>query len=105
MAEPEAVKRENILQIANGLIHGDRRKDSGHPIDNFTRTAEIWSAILSKKLKRNITPEEVGLMLIGLKLSRCANKITRDSLIDMAGYSGTVEMVIEAQTADEEDHE
>lgn len=79
--------RESILVEAERLVHGDRNADYGHPLDDFTRTAKIWSAILGT----NVKPEQVGLCLIGVKLSRECNRSKRDNLVDIAGYAETVE--------------
>lgn len=82
---------ETILQEAQRLVHGDRQADYGHPLDDFTRTAAIWSAILG----HHVTAEQVGLCMIGVKLSRQVNHPKRDNMTDAAGYSATVQMCIE----------
>lgn len=87
----------SILIEAQGLVHGDRNVDYGHPIDDFSRTAAIWTALLGNKLKpgEKIAPEEVGLCMVGVKLSRQINKPKRDNLVDGAGYFETVNMVLD----------
>lgn len=80
-----------VLEEAQSLVHGDRGADYGHPIDDFTRTAAIWSAILGF----HVTPEQVGLCMIGVKLSRQVNRPKRDNMVDAAGYAETVQMVID----------
>lgn len=81
----------NIFEEANQLIHGDRQMSYDHPLDNFTRIAKIWSVILGIE----VTPEQVGLCMVGTKLAREAFQPKRDNLVDGAGYFGTIEMVYE----------
>lgn len=82
---------ETILQEAQRLVHGDRQQDYGHPIDDFTRTAALWSAILGHA----VTAEQVGLCMCAVKLSRQCNRPKRDNMTDLAGYAATVQMVID----------
>jgi Domain of unknown function (DUF6378) len=79
----------NILQEADKITGGDRHDSYGHPRADFTRTAILWSAFLGI----TITPEQVPLMMILLKVSREANKHKRDNLTDIAGYARTREML------------
>jgi hypothetical protein len=85
---------ESVLLEAQRLVHGDRGADYGHPLDDFSRTAKLWSAILGQ----DVTPEQVGLCMCAVKLSRQCNKPKRDNLVDLAGYAETVNMVIEETT-------
>lgn len=80
----------NVLEEANKLVHGDRNADYGHPIDDFTRTAQMWSAILGV----TVSAEQVGLCMCAVKISRQCNKPKADNLVDLAGYAETVNMVI-----------
>lgn len=82
---------ETILQEAQRLVHGDRGAAYGHPLDDFSRTATIWSAILGAP----VTAEQVGLCMIGVKISRQCNSPKRDNMTDAAGYAATVQMVVE----------
>lgn len=90
-------KEQSILTEAQGLVHGDRNSDYGHPLDDFSRTAAIWTALLGGKLKdgARIEPEDVGLCMVGVKLSRQINQPKRDNLTDAAGYCETVRMVVD----------
>lgn len=83
----------NILLEADRLVHGNRGADYGHPLDDFARTAKMWSAILGV----TVTAEQVGLCMCALKISRQCNKHKDDNLIDLAGYAETVNMVIDEQ--------
>ena len=81
---------QNILEEANELVNGARQASYGHPLDDFTRTAKMWSAILGCE----VTAEQVGLCMCAVKISRQCNKPKRDNLVDLAGYALTVEMVL-----------
>jgi hypothetical protein len=79
----------NILHDADVAVSGNRRNDYGTPTENHSRTAKLWSVWL----KRDITPEDVCMLNILQKVSRGMNKITRDTLVDIAGYARNIELV------------
>lgn len=79
----------NILQEAQELIYNDRNTDYGHPLDDFTRTAKMWTALKGVEF----TPQEVAEFMICVKLSRLRHRYKRDSICDLAGYAGTIEML------------
>ena len=81
--------KETILQEAARVVDGPRQSDYGHPLDNHNRTAAMWSAYLGI----TITAEQVSIMNILQKCSRAAKRITRDTLVDVAGYARNVEMI------------
>lgn len=91
MEEHESSQHETVLEEAQRLITGDRNRTYDHPLDNFQRIADIWSVVLGIR----VTPEQVGLCMVGVKLAREAFLPKRDNLVDGAGYFGTVEMVRE----------
>ena len=66
-----------------GLVYGDRNDSYGHPADDYSRTAQIWSALLGFE----VTPAQAALCMIGLKLSREVHKPKRDNLVDLHGYA------------------
>lgn len=81
---------ETVLQEAQRIVYGKRQQDYGHPRTDFTRTAKIWGAILGA----DVTPEEVALCMVGLKVSRLVNTPHHhDSIVDIAGYAGTYELL------------
>jgi len=91
-------KRLTILQEAQGAVYGDRQADYGSVTDNFQRIADYWNVTLNRKLTAPITPEEIGLCMIGVKMARQQFKPKRDNLVDGAGYFATIEkMEIEKQ--------
>jgi len=86
-ADLATASRESILEEAQRLTHGDRAKDYGHPLDDYTRTAALVSALLAHKLKEPITPGEMAMSMICVKLSRQVNHPKRDNMVDAAGYA------------------
>ena len=89
---------ETILQEAQRLVHGDRQADYGHPLDDFTRTAKLWSAIVGFP----VTADQVGLCMAAVKISRQCNHPKRDNMTDLAGYAATVQMVAEERARREQ---
>lgn len=83
----------SILEEASEAVHGKRQEDYGHPIDNHTRTARLWSVFL----KQEITPEQVCFLNILQKIARQMNRPTRDNLVDICGYAANIEMIEEAR--------
>jgi len=83
---------ESVCQEADRLVSTDRQDVYGHPLDDFGKTARIWSAILGC----DVTEEQVALCMIGVKVSRlCNTPDHRDSLVDIAGYAKTHDLVTE----------
>ena len=80
---------ETILQEASRLVHSDRGADYGHPLEDFTKTANLFNTLRGTSL----TAEDVALFMICVKLSREANKHKRDNLVDLCGYAETYMMV------------
>lgn len=76
---------------AETIVNGARQADYGHPLDDFSKTALIWSAILGIE----VTPKQVALCMVGVKISREVNKPKRDNIVDAHGYLMTYSMVEE----------
>ena len=78
---------ENILEEALRLTSVDRHIDYGHPLDDYTKTAELWSALLRHKLKVDIEWPDVIRCMVAVKLSRDVHLMKRDNMVDLAGYA------------------
>jgi hypothetical protein len=87
------------LEEALELTSGDRQASYGHPLQDFSRTAGLWTSLLGTKLLQPITPEEVALCMVCLKLSREMNKHKQDNLIDIAGYINCLDMILKEKDA------
>lgn len=95
LAEYITVRRdETALQEAQRLVHGDRGRDYGHPIDDYTRTGRMWGALLGIG---DIDPRICCLMMAAVKMSREVNAPKRDNRVDLAGYAECANMVAERQ--------
>ena len=72
-----------ILDHAAGII-ADRRATYGDPATSMTAIAARWSVTLGHP----VSPAEVMLCMIDLKLARLAHDPThRDSIVDVIGYA------------------
>jgi hypothetical protein len=86
----EQQKMDSILAEAHRLVHGQRGQDYGHPYEDFSRTAKIWSAILGIE----VTPQQAILCMIAVKISRECHRPKRDNRVDIAGYAEALDMVV-----------
>ena len=87
----------DILEEALDITSNDREEAYGPPQQDFARTAKIWSAILNTK----VTAKDVGLCMIGLKVSRATWSDSRDNQVDIAGYARCVQLIIDAENKKE----
>lgn len=85
---------ENVLEEAQRIVAGDRGDDYGHPRDDFARTAGAWAALFGW----DVSARQVALAMVVVKLSRLQETPDkRDSIVDIAGYARTYEMVLERE--------
>lgn len=81
---------ETITEEAQRLVLGDRQDDYGHPAEDFARTGRIWAAILGLD---EVTPQQVALCMVGVKMSREVNRPKRDNRVDGIGYWLTDDLI------------
>lgn len=76
--------RSEILSIAADIVTKDRATTHGPAENTFGLIARLWSDFLGV----DVAPEEVGLMLVLLKVARASgNPAHADNWIDIAGYA------------------
>jgi hypothetical protein len=79
-----------LLEHAASLVN-QRRRAYGEPADLFQHVAQRWSLTLGMK----ISPAQVVLCLIDLKLARLARDPKHlDSIVDVAGYAAVLREVV-----------
>jgi hypothetical protein len=82
----------SVLQEAQKIIHGQRQEDYGDPVVSLNHIARLWTEVLNVE----ITAQEVALCMLQLKVARYTNGgQQRDSVMDMAGYIGLLELLDE----------
>lgn len=83
----------SILDEADTLINGPRSHAYGCPLKLGRAVSAMWSKILDAE----VTPEQVNLCMIALKIARECNRPHRDNLVDIAGYAGVIEKIQQAR--------
>ena len=80
---------ELMLRQAAAVV-ANRRETYGDPVTSMTAIAQRWSITLDQP----ITPAQVALCLIDLKLARLAHQPDHlDSMVDVAGYAAVLREV------------
>jgi hypothetical protein len=83
------MKGELMLRQAAAVV-ANRRETYGDPVTSMTAVARRWSITLDHP----ITPAQVALCLIDLKLARLAHQPNHlDSMVDIAGYAAVLREV------------
>jgi hypothetical protein len=78
-----------LLEHAAGVVNR-RRREYGEPVELFDHIAQRWSLTLGTK----VSPTQVALCLIDLKLARLARDPKHlDSVVDVAGYAAVLREV------------
>ena len=81
-------RNKSFLLEALDLIEGERAESYGDAKENHARIAAMWTALLEKE----VTPNQVYLCLIAVKMSRLVESPRhRDSWLDIAGYAALAE--------------
>lgn len=91
---PDYIPKTEILNQADATIHGPREHEYGNKRQNFVQIAMIWQGLFAHKLlpTARITPEDVTLAMMGVKMARLAKSPDhKDSILDIAGYAGCMD--------------
>ena len=80
-----------ILLEKAALVLANRKKSYGEPTALLENVAKRWSLTLGT----SITPNQVAMCLIDLKIARLnADPKHKDSVIDLAGYAAILNEII-----------
>jgi hypothetical protein len=74
--------RFEIFEEAKRLTATDRQDKYGTPYNNHRRIANLWSAYLDQE----ITPEQVAIMMVLMKVARSMQEHHLDNYIDGSAY-------------------
>ncbi len=98
-------KGQNIAEEALEIVVGDREQAYDDPNRNFRKIALMWTGTLMEKLKGDalVTPRDVALMLIQLKISRESFSPSRENRVDGIGYWLCEDRVVNERQDDGED--
>lgn len=108
---PKAVN--SVLSEADALTSGARQRAYGHPLDNFTDIATLWTAYLrvqgcsfdttdfepndsvpnGEPTSDNLDAEDVAMMMSLLKIAREMKNPNRDNRVDAPGYLGCLDII------------
>jgi hypothetical protein len=80
--QPKGRIDHTLLEEAGYLVSEERQAAYGHPSKNFSETAALWSVILGIQ----VTPEQVALCMVQVKIARELNAHKRDNIVDAIGY-------------------
>ena len=87
---------ETLLQHVAAVL-AERRAAYGDPATSMAAIAARWSVTLG----RSVTPAEVVLCMIDLKLARLAHDPSHaDSITDIAGYAAVLHAVATSRRRD-----
>jgi len=79
----------HVLEEAERKINGVRQMEYGNAKDSFATIAEMWSIFKGVA----ISPADVAMMMILLKVARSRGTIKLDSLVDIAGYAALADQL------------
>lgn len=82
---------ETAAHKAIEVVYQHREEEYGHPSEVYAKIAPLWSAYLG----REITPEDVSLLMVLFKIGREMNRHKMDNLVDAHGYLLVYERILE----------
>ena len=83
---------KNVLEEAIETVK--QRQDSyDDPYRNHVRIAKLWSVVLGTA----VTPQQVALCMLQLKVAREMYKHSHDNVVDMAGYVNCLDLINKAE--------
>jgi hypothetical protein len=83
------VSKSDFIDIEEKIqkrIIAERNQEYGDYQENFALLAKLFSIVLFNKIKVALQPEDVGHIMMALKLYRCTKKYKADSYDDLSIY-------------------
>ena len=77
------MKTRDYLYKASKVVMGQRQRDYGDKYENHKNIADLWSAYLETE----ISPHDVAICMLLVKVARLKHRKTEDCYVDMAGYA------------------
>jgi hypothetical protein len=85
---------KSVSLDAHALVHGVRRKEYGPVRDSFQWVADLANVVLPGK---DLSPEDIALLMICVKLARERHSHKRDNLVDLCGYADLLQQLHEGE--------
>ena len=80
------MNRDEILETACKIINGERAEQYGDAYLNHARIAALWNTYVRSK-PDDLTPVDVAMMMVLMKVARSIETPKDDSFVDIAGYA------------------
>ena len=77
------MRSSDYLDKALKIVQGQRQFEYGDKYQNHDNIAKLWSTFLDYK----ISPHDVAICMLLVKVARLKHKKTEDCYVDMAGYA------------------
>jgi hypothetical protein len=77
------MRTRDYLDKAIKVVTGQRQHDYGNKYENHKNIADLWSAYLETE----ISPHDVAICMLLVKVARLKHRKTEDCYVDMAGYA------------------
>lgn len=87
----EQIVNETVVEEAQRIVYGGRMDEYGHPYDNDSRIAALWSTLFGW----DVAETDIWQAMVCVKLSRERTKPKRDNRTDVVGYAATGQLVNE----------
>lgn len=96
---------KSVMEEAQEIVNGERASSYGHPKTNFDRICCLWDSYLRGRpdgAGGYITSKDHAILMILVKIARLQESPNhRDSLVDICGYAGTYEKLIQKEEEDD----
>ena len=76
-------KTKELLQKAIKAVAGPREHTYGDKYTNHKNISELWSSYLN----HHISPHDVAICMVLVKIARLKHRHTEDCYVDIAGYA------------------